>query len=136
VLENKLKIKLQLHLGTEFEYTRLVDKKGQKIDPFVPKYDIMKIQDLSKDIKKSQKIHVQSPRFIKTLERALTAILDEADSAKTGELGYNEFYNAFKKLENYNLCENDLRTLLSLADENSNGKITWREFIPFGINAV
>jgi hypothetical protein len=53
VLENKLKIKLQLHLGTEFEYTRLVDKKGQKIDPFVPKYDIMKIQDLSKDIKKS-----------------------------------------------------------------------------------
>jgi len=103
---------------------------------FVPKYDIMKIQDLSKDIKKSQKIHVQSPRFIKTLERALTAILDEADSAKTGELGYNEFYNAFKKLENYNLCENDLRTLLSLADENPNGKITWREFIPFGINAV
>jgi hypothetical protein len=136
VLENKLKIKLQLHLGTEFEYTRLVDKKGQKIDPFVPKYDIMKIKDLSKDIMKSQKIHVQSPRFIKTLERALTAILDEADSAKTGELGYNEFYNAFKKLENYNLCENDLRTLLSLADENPNGKITWREFIPFGINAV
>ena len=136
MLENKLKIKLQLHLGTEFEYTRLVDKKGQKIDPFVPKYDIMKIKDLSKDIMKSQKIHVQSPRFIKTLERALTAILDEADSAKTGELGYNEFYNAFKKLENYNLCENDLRTLLSLADENPNGKITWREFIPFGINAV
>jgi len=29
-----------------------------------------------------------------------------------------------------------LRTLLSLADENPNGKITWREFIPFGINAV
>jgi len=43
VLENKLKIKLQLHLGTEFEYTRLVDKKGQLVDPFVPKYDIMKI---------------------------------------------------------------------------------------------
>ncbi len=53
VLENKLKIKLQLHLGTEFEYTRLVDKKGQKIDPFVPKYDIMKIQDLTKEGKKS-----------------------------------------------------------------------------------
>jgi hypothetical protein len=136
VLENKLKIKLQLHLGTEFEYTRLVDKKGQKIDPFVPKYDIMKIQDLGKDIKKSQKIHVQSPRFIKTLERALVAILEEADTDKTGELGYHEFYNAFKKLENYNLCEHDLRTLLALADENPNGKITWKEFIPFGINAV
>lgn len=48
-----MKIKLQLHLGTEFEYTRLVDKKGNKIDPFVPKYDIMKITELSKEIKKS-----------------------------------------------------------------------------------
>lgn len=34
------------------------------------------------------------------------------------------------------MCENDLRTLLALADENPNGKITWRDFIPFGINAV
>lgn len=135
-MENKLKIKLQLHLGTEFEYTRLVDKKGQKIDPFVPKYDIMKIQDLSKDVKKSQKIYVQSPRFIKTLERALIAILDEADTENTGELSYQEFYDGFKKLQNYELSQNDLRTLLALADENENGKITWRDFIPHGINAI
>lgn len=87
-MENKLKIKLQLHLGTEFEYTRLVDMKGKKIDPFVPKYDIMKIQNLQKDIKKSQKIYVESPRFIKTLERALVAILEEADVEKSGELSY------------------------------------------------
>lgn len=87
-MENKLKIKLQLHLGTEFEYTRLVDMKGKKIDPFVPKYDIMKIQNLQKDIKKSQKIYVESPRFIKTLERALIAILEEADIDKSGELSY------------------------------------------------
>lgn len=91
---------------------------------------------MTKEGKKSQKIHVQSPRFIKTLERALIQILDEADTERTGELGYNEFYNAFKKLENYNLSENDLRTLLAIADENPNGKITWKEFIPFGINAV
>ena len=58
MLENKLKIKLQLHLGTEFEYTRLVDKKGLLVDPFVPKYDIMKIQDLAKEVVKSQKINV------------------------------------------------------------------------------
>lgn len=58
MLENKLKIKLQLHLGTEFEYTRLVDKKGLLVDPFVPKYDIMKIQDLNKEVVKSQKINV------------------------------------------------------------------------------
>jgi hypothetical protein len=25
---------------------------------------------------------------------------------------------------------------LALADENPNGKITWKEFIPFGINAI
>lgn len=79
---------MQLHLGTEFEYTRLVDMKGKKIDPFVPKYDIMKIQNLQKDIKKSQKIYVESPRFIKTLERALIAILEEADIDKSGELSY------------------------------------------------
>lgn len=72
--------------------------KGKKIDPFVPKYDIMKIQDLSKDIKKSQKIYVQSPRFIKTLERALVAILEAADVDKSGELTYQQFYDAFTKL--------------------------------------
>lgn len=34
------------------------------------------------------------------------------------------------------MAESDLRTLLALADENPNGKITWRDFIPHGINAV
>ena len=53
VLENKLKIKSQLHLGTEFEYTRTVDEKGKVVDPFVPKFDIMKVKDLSKEIRKS-----------------------------------------------------------------------------------
>ena len=48
MLENKHKIKQQLHLGTEFEYTRFVDKKGQCIDPFVPKFDITKMKDLEK----------------------------------------------------------------------------------------
>ena len=36
VLDKKLKIKTELHLGTEFEYTRFVDEKGQTVDPFVP----------------------------------------------------------------------------------------------------
>lgn len=70
------------------------------------------------------------------MERALISILEEADTDKTGELGYHEFYNAFKKLQNYNLSENDLRSLLALADESPQGKITWKEFIPYGINAV
>ena len=35
-------------MGTEFEYTRNVDKKGHPVDPFVPKFDIMKAKDLNK----------------------------------------------------------------------------------------
>lgn len=66
----------------------------------------------------------------------MVEILQEADKDESGELSYQEFYNAFKKLQHYDLNENDLRTLLALADENPNGKITWRDFIPYGINAV
>ena len=84
VLENKHKIKQQLHLGTEFEYTRNVDKKGQPVDPFVPKFDIMKAKELSKELKKSQKINVESPRFISTLERALNVLFTEHDATNDG----------------------------------------------------
>lgn len=58
-------------MGTEFEYTRTVDDKGKVVDPFVPKFDIMKVKDLSKEMRKSQKINVDSPRFVSTLKRAL-----------------------------------------------------------------
>ena len=136
VLENKHKIKQQLHLGTEFEYTRNVDKKGQPIDPFVPKFDIMKAKDLHKELNKSQKIHVESPRFIKTLERALTLLFTEADATNDGQLTYSQFFEAFKRLPTYDLCENDIRVLLALADENKVGNITWAEFIPVGIDAI
>lgn len=132
-------------MGTEFEYTRFVDKKGQFIDPFVPKFDITKMQDLEKVTKQSQKINVESPRFINTLERALVRLFEEADvpteSAadfgpnEPGELNYSQFYHSFKKLP-YNLSENDVRMLLAIADENLNGKISWREFIPVCIDAI
>lgn len=46
VLEKKLKVKTELHLGTEFEQTRFVGDDGQPIDPFVPQYDIMKVKNL------------------------------------------------------------------------------------------
>lgn len=71
-------------MGTEFEYTRNVDKKGGPVDPFVPKFDIMKAKDLNKELNKSQKINVESPRFITTLERALTVLFTEADVANRG----------------------------------------------------
>ena len=47
VLEKKLKIKTELHLGTEFEHTRFVATDGKIVDPFVPQFDIMKVKDLS-----------------------------------------------------------------------------------------
>ena len=37
---------MQLHLGTEFEYTRLVDEYGKNVNPFVPKFDIQKAKNL------------------------------------------------------------------------------------------
>ena len=40
VLEKKLKIKTELHLGTEFEHTRFVGPNGKIVDPFVPQFDI------------------------------------------------------------------------------------------------
>ena len=36
----------------------------------------------------------------------------------------------------YELTDNDIRMLLAIADENKNGKISWREFIPVGIDAI
>lgn len=105
-------------------------------DPFVPKFDIMKAKDLQKELGKSQKINVESPRFIKTLERALTLLFKEADAMQTGQLSYAQFYDAFKLLPTYDLQENDIRVLLALADENDSGGITWQEFIPVGIDAI
>lgn len=71
VLEKKLKIKTELHLGTEFEHTRFVGPSGQAVDPFVPAFDIMKVKDFNVQKKESQNIDVQSPRFVSTLQRAL-----------------------------------------------------------------
>ena len=46
VLEKKLKVKTELHLGTEFEHTRFVGPDGKTVDPFVPAFDIMKVKNL------------------------------------------------------------------------------------------
>ena len=52
-LEKKLKVKTELHLGTEFEFTRFVDDKGRAVDPFVPAFDIMKVKNLQQQKKES-----------------------------------------------------------------------------------
>jgi hypothetical protein len=47
VIEKKLKIKTELHLGSEFEHTRFVGPDGKMVDPFVPTFDIMKVKNFS-----------------------------------------------------------------------------------------
>lgn len=79
VLEKKMKIQEELHLGTEFEYTRHTDNDGNIQDPFVPKFDIQKIKNLDREKKKSQEINVDSPRFISTLKRALEEMFLKQD---------------------------------------------------------
>lgn len=105
------------------------------MDPFVPKFDIMKVKDLGKEVRKSQKVNVESPRFVGTLKRALEEMFTLADRDGSGSLSYQEFANAFKALS-YGLTENDVKTLIALADDNQDGKISWREFIPVGIDCI
>lgn len=135
VLEKKLKIKTELHLGTEFEHTRFVGPDGKIVDPFVPAFDIMKVKELSQEKTDSQTINVESPRFISTLQRALEEMFKNADKDGSGMLSYNEFRDAFRVLT-YGLNDNDINMLIALADEDKNELINWNEFIPIGINAI
>jgi len=124
-----------LHLGSEFEYTRKVDDKMKVVDPFVPKFDITKIPELSKEMRKSQKVNVESPRFVNALKRALYEMFQSADKDGSGKLDHQEFTAAFKTLS-YGLGDNDIQTLIALADEDGDGQIDWEEFIPVGIEAI
>lgn len=95
------------------------------MDPFVPHFDIQKIKELSKEQEKSQKINVNSPRFISTLERALVKLFKDIDPNETGLLTYKEFYNSFKNLA-YDLSENDTRAMVALAEETEDTmQIPW-----------
>ena len=135
VLEKKLKVKTELHLGTEFEHTRFVGPDGKTVDPFVPAFDIMKVKNLNTQKRESQKINVDSPRFVSTLQRALEEMFQTMDKDGTGKLSYTEFRDSFRTLS-YGLNDNDINMLIALADEDSDEKITWKEFIPIGIDAI
>lgn len=92
--------------------------------------------ELSKEQDKSQKINVNSPRFISTLERALVKLFKDIDPDSTGLLTYKEFYNSFKNLA-YDLSENDTRAMVALAEETEDSmQIPWQQFIPVGIEAI
>jgi len=63
-------------------------------------------------------------------------MFEDVDTDKVGELSYKQFYESFSGIRQYNLSDDDVHSLLALADENANGKITWADFIPVGIKAV
>jgi len=84
----------------------------------------MKVKDLGVQKRQSQKINVDSPRFITTLKRALEEMFQATDKAGTGLLTYTEFRDSFRTLS-YGLNDNDINMLIALADENKAEKIDW-----------
>lgn len=135
VLEKKLKVKTELHLGTEFEHTRFVGPDGKSVDPFVPHFDIMKVKNLIPEKKASQKISVDSPRFVSTLKRSLEEMFQNMDKDGSGKLSYTEFRDSFRTLS-YGLNDNDINMLIALADEDKDELIDWNDFIPIGLDAI
>ena len=95
----------------------------------------MKVQNLDIQKRDSQKINVESPRFISTLKRALEEMFHHVDKDGSGFLSYQEFREAFSTLS-YGLNDHDINMLIALADENQDEKISWEEFIPIGIEAI
>jgi Ca2+-binding EF-hand superfamily protein len=69
------------------------------------------------------------------LKRALYEMFHHADKDNSGYLSYQEFAEAFKTLA-YGLSDNDIKTLIALADDNADGRITWEEFIPVAIDCI
>jgi len=57
------------------------------------------------------------------------------DKNGMGFLTYEEFKDAFRTLS-YGLNDNDVNMLVALADEDKDEMISWKEFIPIGIEAI
>jgi Ca2+-binding EF-hand superfamily protein len=57
------------------------------------------------------------------------------DKDGSGRLTYSEFRDSFRTLS-YGLNDNDINMLIALADEDHDELITWKEFIPIGIDAI
>lgn len=92
----------------------------------------MKVKNFDNFKRTSQRINVESPRFIETMRRAIEEMF-----AKNGKemISYEEFRNSFKKLS-YELSDNDVNMLIALADEEPNEKIDWKKFIPLSLKTI
>ena len=101
----------------------------------MPTFDIKKVKNLDQQKKDSQKINVESPRFVSTLKRALEEMFQGVDKDNSGKLSYEEFKDTFRTLT-YGLNDNDINMMVALADEDKDELISWEEFIPIGIEAI
>lgn len=95
----------------------------------------MKMKNFDKEKKESKLVNVESPRFVSTLRRALECMFQQVDADKSGKLSYQEFRDAFKTLS-YGLNDNDVKMLISMADEDKDEKIDWKEFLDIGIKMI
>ena len=95
----------------------------------------MKVKNFDKERASSQLTNVESPRFISTLKRALEVMFTAVDKEGTGKLTYEQFHNAFSTLS-YGLNDNDVNMLISMADEDENELIDWRQFLGIGIQMI
>lgn len=95
----------------------------------------MKVKNFDKQKKESEKVNVESPRFISTLKRALEDMFKQFDSNNSGTLTYEEFKDCFGSLS-YGLNENDINMMIAMADEDQDERIHWKEFLPIGIDIV
>ncbi len=97
-----------LHLGTEFEYTRFKDRKGELVEPFAGGgTNITTATDLGEQLKKAETVNIESPRFDENLRRNLEKLFVTVDDDGSGELEYEEFEQALKGLS-FNLTEGDM----------------------------
>jgi len=62
-------------------------------------------------------------------------MFNNMDKDGSGKLTYSEFRDSFRTLS-YGLNDNDINMLIALADEDHDELISWKEFIPIGIDAI
>ena len=57
------------------------------------------------------------------------------DTENTGKLTYEQFIKSWDS-STYDLKEDDVKIMVSLADEDENELIPWRQFIPIAIEII
>ena len=126
LLKSKAKMADLLHLGSEFEYTRITDDEGKPIDPFEVRVNLLKDTDLSKVLEKEICTDINDPRFAPQLNKSVKYSFRKADKNKTGILDYNDYYKVIKHFD-YNLSDWDIQIIFSILDQNLSGTINYNE---------